>query len=155
MVKKYNGGVICRILKIRFSIISWDLLSNKYKKRKKWFFMKKILLVIVFVFSFTSIVQAREVLNVAFVFDTTTTNYSSSQRKEISKNLLKKLNKSFFNSVLSSKIYFTRVHIFLDLYQKKVKLLKIYKLGTIATEVVQIKKQSYHCIMFKKLTKLI
>jgi hypothetical protein len=71
--------------------------------------MKKILLVIVFVFSFTSIVQAREVLNIVFVFDTTTTHYSSDNRNNESQKLIDKLNLSFFKSGLSSKIYFQRV----------------------------------------------
>lgn len=70
--------------------------------------MKKILLTMALVFSFTSL-QAKEVLKVVFVFDKTTTNYSLNDRKEKSLKLINQLNLSFKKSGLSSKISFERV----------------------------------------------
>jgi hypothetical protein len=70
--------------------------------------MKKIIILMVLVLNFT-LLQAKEVLKVVFVFDKTTTNYSSNQRNSISEDLLLRLNESFINSGLSSKISFQRV----------------------------------------------
>jgi hypothetical protein len=73
--------------------------------------MKKVLLVMVMIMSLYSSVSAKEYLKVLFVFDRYTTNYKYEEKKEISSDLLDKLNKSFKNSYLNYSIYFIKAGI--------------------------------------------
>ena len=71
--------------------------------------MKKVLLVLAVVLGLSSIVQAKETLRVLFLFDSTYAKYGYYDRRDISKNLTKQLNRSFKESGLSGYISFTKV----------------------------------------------
>jgi len=71
--------------------------------------MKNMLLVLAVVLGLSSIVQGKETLRVLFLFDTTYAKYGYNDRRDISKNLTKQLNRSFKESGLSGRISFTKV----------------------------------------------
>jgi len=64
--------------------------------------MKKLVLILVLVFA--SLAQAREVLDVVFVFDRTSLSLSSAKRNNLANEYIKKLNNSFFYSKINDRV---------------------------------------------------